>query len=87
MATKRYKVEISPAAENDIEEITDHIAGDSLIDALIGDPVIIEKILTHLDETGRREALRAGIRGTITAVGDGAGSDPTGSLPVGRASP
>ncbi len=34
MATKRYKVEISPVAENDIEEITDHIARDSLIDAL-----------------------------------------------------
>lgn len=24
MATKRYKVEISPAAENNIEEITDY---------------------------------------------------------------
>ena len=34
MATKKYKVEISPAAESDIEEITDHIARDSIIDAL-----------------------------------------------------
>ncbi|GMQ77423.1 MAG: hypothetical protein BMS9Abin01_2769 [Gammaproteobacteria bacterium] len=34
MATKRYKVEISPAAENNIEEIADYIAKDSVIDAL-----------------------------------------------------
>lgn len=34
MANKTYKVEISPAAENDIEEITDYIAGNSVIDAL-----------------------------------------------------
>ncbi len=34
MAIKRYKVEISSAAENDIEDITDYIAKDSIIDAL-----------------------------------------------------
>jgi len=34
MAAKRYKVEISPATENDLEQITDYVAGDSIIDAL-----------------------------------------------------
>lgn len=34
MATRRYKIEISPTAERDIAEIPDHIARDSVIDAL-----------------------------------------------------
>jgi plasmid stabilization system protein ParE len=34
MATRRFKVEISPTAERDIEEIIDYIARDSIIDAL-----------------------------------------------------